>query len=141
MTPSHRRLAYFLRLNALILLSALIPLFFPLGWMASIHAGLGLGEFPSGLLVAYLTRSAAACYALHGGVLWLISVDIIRYQPLIVPLYCLHLIFAVVILGIDITAGMPIWWLVLETTPIICFAVTALWLHSRLSLQSAPPAT
>jgi hypothetical protein len=137
MTRTHRQLAGFLRLNALILLSAVIPLFFPTEWMAAIHCGLGLGPFPSGPLTDYLTRSAAACYALHGGVLWLIGGDVRRYQPLIRPVYCLHLLFAIGILGIDLVAGMPTWWIVLEITPIISFALAALWLNSRINPQSA----
>src|SRR6478672_4148199 len=114
MTPADRALTWLVRANAAILLAAVVPVFFPTDLMGEFHQRLGLGELVRDRLTEYLTRSAAACYALHGGVLALVSTDVRRYRPLIAPLYFLHLAFATAMLGIDLFAGMPLWWTATE---------------------------
>ena len=41
-----------LRLDAILLLTALIPLMMPLTWMKEIHRHLGMGELPDGPLIS-----------------------------------------------------------------------------------------
>ena len=134
MTPTERMLTWLMRVNAAILLTAVVPVFFPTDLMADLHARLGLGEFPRDRLTDYLTRSAAACYALHGAVVLLVSTDVPRYRPLITPLYGLHLMFAGAMLGIDLFAGMPVWWTVAEVGTIGGFAAVALAVNRRARL-------
>ena len=140
MSPTDRTLMWLMRVNAAILLTAIVPVFFPADLMADLHARLGLGEFPRDRLTDYLTRSAAACYALHGAVVLLVSTDVPRYRPLIAPLYGLHLVFAGAMLGIDLFAGMPVWWTVAEAGTIGGFAVVGLAMTRRARLLTGPPA-
>jgi|GEM_PF-5115634 len=81
MTRKERTLVLFLRFNAVILLTAMAPAAMPLGWMAAIHRALGLGELPEGLIVSYLTRSLSAMYAMHGALVYFVSLDVRRYLP------------------------------------------------------------
>lgn len=120
-----------MRLNAAILLLALVPMVFPADWMGTIHYRLQLGDFPTTSITEYLTRSASACYALHGGVVWLISRDVRRYRPMIRPLYLFHLLFAGTMLGIDLYSGMPTWWIVAEVGTISTFALVVLFVERR----------
>lgn len=131
MTSADCALTWLVRANAAILLAAVVPVFFPTDLMADLHQRLGLGGLARDRLTEYLTRSAAACYALHGGVLVLISTDVCRYRPLIVPLYGLHLAFAAAMLGIDLFAGMPWWWTIAEVGTIGGVAVAALLLNRQ----------
>lgn len=139
MPPADRALTWLVRINAAILLAAVVPVFFPTDVMAELHHRLGLGEFVRGRLTEYLTRSAAACYALHGGALALVSADVRRYRPLIAPLYGLHLAFAATMLGIDWYAGMPLWWTAAESGTIAGFAVVALGLNRRAAANDLTP--
>jgi hypothetical protein len=123
MTPLDRRLRLAIRLNAIVLLVAAVPVLFPTDLMAGMHARMGLGEFPRGRLTEYLTRSAAACYALHGAVVWMLSWDVRRYRDLITGMYRLHLLFALTVCGIDLWSGMPAWWTLVEGGTIAVVAV------------------
>ena len=131
MITADRALTWLVRANAAILLAAVVPVFFPTDLMAELHHRLGLGELVRGRLTEYLTRSAAACYALHGGVLALVSTDVRRFRPLIAPLYVMHLAFAAAMLGIDLHAGMPLWWTTAEVGTISGVAIFALVLNRR----------
>jgi hypothetical protein len=138
MTPADRLLTWLIRANAAVLLLAAVPFFFPTALMARTHADLGLGPFPEGRLTEYLTRSAAACYAMHGGVVLLLSTDVRRYRPLIPWVYRIHLLFAATVLGIDLFAGMPAWWTVAEAGTIGTVAVVILALNRRAARSDFP---
>lgn len=114
MTPADRLLTWLIRANAAILFVAVVPIFFPPGLMADMHARFGLGALPREPIVEYLTRSAAACYAMHGGVVWLLAFDVRAYRRLITGVYRLHLLFAATVFGIDLYAGLPWWWTAAE---------------------------
>jgi len=51
--------------------------------MAATHRWLGLGEFPKAPVVDYLTRSVAALYGFHRGLLLLVSRDPRRYRRIV----------------------------------------------------------
>lgn len=123
MAPLDRLLTRLIRLNALVLLLAAVPIFFPTDLMAAMHQRMGLGTFPRDRLTEYLTRSAAACYALHGAVVWMLSWDVVRYRDLVTGMYRLHLLFALTVCGIDLWAGMPWWWTLAEGGTIAAVAV------------------
>jgi len=140
MTPADRWLARAIRANAAILLLAAVPIFFPTDWMAESNERLGLGLFVRNPLTEYLTRSAAACYSLHGVVLLLLSLDVPRYRPMIRWIYYSHLTFAAKLLGIDLVAGMPAWWIFAEVGTISTVAVGILVLNRRAAQVSSSSA-
>jgi hypothetical protein len=129
MTSADRVLTWLLRADAAVLLAAVIPVFFPTELMAEMHQRLGLGELPRGRLTEYLTRSVAASYVLHGFVVLLLSTDVRRYRPLVAPLAAAHLAFALVLLGIDLYAGMPGWWTAVEVGTIAGVAIAMLFVN------------
>jgi hypothetical protein len=131
MTPADRLLAWLIRANAVILLLAVVPVFFPPELMAAIHARFGLGTLPREPIVEYLTRSAAACYAMHGGVVWLLSTDVRAYRRLITRVYQIHLVFAATVFCIDVYAGLPWWWTVTEGGTIAGVAGVILTVNRR----------
>ena len=123
MAPLDRLLTRLIRLNAAVLLLAAAPMLFPTDLMAGMHERLGLGPFPRDRLTEYLTRSAAACYALHGAVVWMLSRDVVKYRELVTGVYRLHLLFALTVCGVDLWAGMPGWWTLAEGGTIAAVAV------------------
>ena len=91
-------------------LFALIPVFMPVSWMAATHRWLGLGEMPTGPVVEYLARSLSAFYALVGALCLLVASDLERYRPLVRFLGVAFALMSLVLLGVDLAAGMPWWW-------------------------------
>jgi hypothetical protein len=107
--------------------------------MAEMHQRLGLGTFARDRLTEYLTRSASACYAMHGAVLLVLASDVRRYRRFIDWMYTIHLLFALTVLGIDLYAGMPRWWTAAEVGTISAVAVTVLTVNRVAKRQPANP--
>ena len=138
MSLADRVLTWLIRANAAILLLAAGPVFFPTELMARMHADMGLGTFPESRLTEYLTRSAAACYAMHGAVVLLLSTDVRRYRPMIPWIYRIHLGFAATVLGIDLYSRMPAWWTVAEAGTISGVAMVILGVNRWATRQERP---
>ena len=91
-------------------LFALVPVFMPMSWMAATHRWLGLGEMPTGPIVEYLARSLSAFYAVMGALCLVLAADLERYRPLVRFLGVAFALMSLVLLGVDVAAGMPWWW-------------------------------
>ena len=79
--------------------------------------------FPAVPVAWYLARSTSLLYALHGAMAVFISYDIPRYWRLIRFLALAAVAHGGLVLAIDVSAGMPGWWSMIEGP---CFAVTGL---------------
>jgi hypothetical protein len=128
MNARERALVALLRLTGAVLLLAVFAIFLPERWMATTHRWLGLGEFPASPLVDYLTRSASALYAMHGGLLVLASFDVRRFAPVIVYSAATGIAFGVTMIGVDLGAGMPLYWTLAEGPSIVLVGLATLWL-------------
>ena len=104
----------------------------PTSWMESIHGELGVGAFPESFLVEYLTRSVSALYAVHGVLYFVLARDVRRYAPVIVYVAWSTMAFGVAMLGIDVKAGAPLYWTLLEGPGIIVFGIIYLVLVRRV---------
>ena len=133
MTSSEKWLEILLRVAGGVMLLAFGAVFLPSGWMAASHRNLGLGEFPASPLVDYLTRSISALYGIHGGLYLVIARDIRRYAGVLSYLASMNLVFGVLMVGIDLKAGMPWYWTLGEGPPVFAFGVLLL-----LMLRSVP---
>jgi hypothetical protein len=116
-------LVFLLRLAGCITAAAFLAIFLPVEWMASTHRWLGLGEFPRAPVVDYLARSIAALYGFHGVLLLVISGDPIRYRAIVSYVAVMNILFGLIVLAIDIHAGMPLAWTVVEGPPIVLFGI------------------
>lgn len=122
-------LKWLLRLIGGVELLALPFVFIPFAWMQQIHEMLpGMGPLASSPLAEYLARGLSAMYALHGAVVVFVSTDVARYRPLIRFLGCVHAAFGTAIIGIDIAAGLPLWWILGEGPGIVVGGILTLWL-------------
>jgi hypothetical protein len=116
---SHRLLIALLRLGALMTGLAFLTVPLPVESMASTHRWLGLGELPRAPIVYYLARSLAAFYGLHGVLLFLLSTDVARYAPIISYVAVMNVLLGLMLVAIDVHAGLPVWWIVCEGPPVV----------------------
>lgn len=112
---------WILRLIGCSVCMAFVPIFFPLGLMATIHAWLGLGAIPEQPIFEYLTRSLSAMYFAHGCFVLVISTDVCRYLPLVRLTAALNMFLGLLLLVVDLVSPMPWFWTAFEGPPI--FAV------------------
>lgn len=104
----------------------------PEEWMAATHAWLGMGDFPRAAVVDYLARSASLMYAQHGAVFLFLSGDVVRYRPLIRTMAYIAILSGGIMLAIDLSAGIPLFWTIIEGPGYIVLASTVLFLCRRL---------
>jgi hypothetical protein len=110
MTKADRALVILLRIVGVPALFAMVAVFMPFSWMVATHRWLGLGEMPTGPVVEYLARSLSAFYALAGAFCLVLAAELERYRPLVRFVGVAFALMGVVILAVDLAAGMPWWW-------------------------------
>jgi hypothetical protein len=131
---AERRLVLYLRFYAAVLLLALPAAVAPTSWLAAIHAGLGLGEWPDRPVVGYLARSASGLYAFCGGIVLIASFDVRRSRPLLVYLGLSSLVGGVYLLVLDLVVGLPLWWALTDGLVVVVTGLVLLVL-----LRAVPP--
>ena len=134
---SQTALALLLRLDAVVLLLALIPSMMPFGWMKEIHRLLGMGQLPDGPLINYLTRSLSFLYSMQGAVLFFVSLDVCRFLPVMKLIAVLGIVFGLWMTALDVVVGMPLLWIVAEGPWICLLGCAALWLARRVQRAHA----
>lgn len=112
-----------LRIAGVFTIVAFPAMLLPVDWMASTHERLGLGVFPRSAVIDYLARSIAALYGFHGVLVLLVSTDVARYRPIVWFIAIMNIVFGVMIIAIDLHAGLPAYWTALEGPPIIAFGI------------------
>ena len=119
------------------LLMAVVPVFFPVSLMATFHQWLGLGDFPDAPITIYLARSTSVLYAIHGAVMFYVAWHFDRCQALVPLLGFLHVVLGLTMIGVDLNAGMPLYWTAGEGLPIALTGAAILWLYRRSSSTSS----
>src|SRR5687768_18496075 len=104
-------------------MTAFLAMLLPVDWMASTHQWRGLGEFPRAPVVDYLARSIAALYGFHGVLLWIIATDPRKYRALVWYVAAMNVVFGLLVIAIDVHAGMPAFWTLAEGPPIVAFGI------------------
>jgi hypothetical protein len=114
-TTADTLLKWVLRLVGGVELCAVPFIFIPVPWMDAVHDRvLGLGPLPNAPIVEYMARSLSVMYAIHGAVVFRLSFDVPRFRPLIPFLGRLHVFIGLAVLGTDLSAGLPWWWVLGE---------------------------
>jgi len=116
-----------LRLAGMIEMLAFIAVVMPRSWMEISHEWLGLGQMPQGPVLMFLIRQASYTYGMHGISLWVLSLDVKRFRPLIILNGIAYLLAAPVFAAIDYTAGMPLWWTIGDCVGCGGLGVVLLW--------------
>ena len=120
-------LTLYLRLVGTVAGLAAICAVMPLRWMDAIHRAIGMGALPDLPIVEYLARSTSALYALMGALFWMLSFDLVRYHLLVRRLGMAIIALGILLLGVDITAGMPWFLQAIEGPANIVLGSVILW--------------
>lgn len=131
-------LVVLMRAAGVMLLIAVIPAVMPFAWMKDIHRLLGMGELPEGPIIGYLTRSLSAMYAMHGALVFFISLDVRRCLPVVKCLAVLGIIFGLGMLILDFMVGMPFLWTMSEGPFIVLMGCVMLWLAGHVQDKPLP---
>lgn len=121
-------LKWLLRLAGAFEVLAFIAVVMPRSWMEISHEWLGLGLMPGGPILMFLIRQASYTYGMHGISLWVLSLDVKRFRPLVILNGIAYLLGAAVFLAIDYSTGMPLWWTVSDPVGCGVLGATILWL-------------
>ena len=105
-----RRLRQILRWIAGVTMIAFAAAIMPERWIVETSEWLGFDPFPESPLTIYLARHLSAMYGVLGAVLWVITLDLDRYRPLIRYAAVGVAALGVLQLWMDWQAGMPPWW-------------------------------
>ncbi len=111
-----------------VMLAAFPAAFMPFDWMVAAHAWLGLGELAEAPLIEYLARSASLLYALLGALFLLVASDLERYTPIARFFGAAFVVLGVAIIGVDVDAGLPLYWTLWEGPPTIAVGLAMILL-------------
>jgi hypothetical protein len=129
-TDRDKYLRLLLRAGGCLLVSAFPTMLLPVDWMAASHEWLGMGAFPRRPVVDYLARSAAVLYGFHGILLFVVARDLARYRPLIGYLVFTNVTFGLMLVAVDLHAGLPAWWTLVEGPSVLMIGVLMYVLNS-----------
>jgi hypothetical protein len=133
MPSAEKLLVILLRAIALLDSLAIVPVFMPHAWMDASHRWLGLGTLPDTPIIVYLTRSLSAMYVFHAGLLWIAARDVRHYAALITYIALACVVFGTVLVGIDLRAGLPGFWIAGEGPFFIAVGSAALALQRNIT--------
>lgn len=131
---SRRLLIVLLRVGAVMTGLAFLTLPMPVETMGAVHRSLGLGELPPSPVVEYLARSVSAFYGFHGVLLFLLSTNVDRFAPIITFVAVMNVLFGLMLIAIDVEAGLPALWVALEGPPVVLTGI-ALALLNRAAAR------
>lgn len=107
--------SWLLRLAGSFEILAFIAVLLPRSWMEISHSWLGLGEMPGGPLTMFMIRQASYSYGMHGVSLWVLSINVNRFRPLVKLNGIAYLLAGPVFFVIDYSSGMPMWWTIADS--------------------------
>ncbi len=125
-------LVFVLRTSASVLLLATVAVFLPFRTMAEINDALTLAPVDDTPLFNYLTRSVSALYVLMGVLILYLSFDVRRHAPVVKFVGWANLLLGMFLLALDLSIGLPWFWVVSEGPPVMALGLVILWLY-RLS--------
>ena len=126
-------LKWLLRLAGAFEILAFIAVVMPRSWMEVSHAWLGMGEMPTGPLIMFMIRQASYSYGMHGISLWVLSLNVNRFRPLVILNGISYLLAGPIFFLIDWSSRMPTWWTVEDSVGCAVLGAAILWLSLKKS--------
>lgn len=124
-------LRWLLRACGLVDCLAICVVFLSSDTITSLHSLTGQKPFPHETIAFYLTRSASLMYAAHGILLMYLSFDVERWLQVIRVLAVISILHGLLIIYVDITTNMPLWWTLVEGPLLISWGILVLFLAGR----------
>jgi hypothetical protein len=88
---------------------------------------LGYGQPSKTPLIYYLGAGGSLVYLALSALLWKLSEDVVRYRPLVVFAAWAFLLCGPLYLWIDLQAGMPLWWVSMDSVACVLAGAWLLW--------------
>lgn len=110
--PGAQRLL--LRVFALVALISLPAVLLPRLALEKVSWIMGFGQPPMTPVTLYMMAGGAAVYLGQSVLMWAISADVERYQPLVRLIAWILVVCGPVFLWIDSQAGLPRWWVMMD---------------------------
>jgi hypothetical protein len=133
--------SWLLRIAGTFEILAFIAVLLPRSWMEISHSWLGLGVMPGGPLTMFMIRQASYTYGMHGVSLWVLSMNVNRFRPLVKLNGIAYLLAGPVFFAIDYSSGMPTWWTISDSLgcPLMGAALLALIRHEKDHTENSSP--
>lgn len=128
-TPlSDVRLTWLLRAIGVLDLLSFAAVVMPRSLMVAIHSQLQIGVLPSEPIVGYLARTASMFYGFTGVLLLFLATDVVKFRDVIRFVAVCGMVAGLIVLGVDLAEGMPVWWIALEGPCCGLLAACVWWL-------------
>jgi hypothetical protein len=88
---------------------------------------MGYGKQPITPLIVYLSGNAGFAYVTIAVLIWAISRDLTRYQPLVRLFGWTMAIAGPAYLSIDLQCPLPLWWTLMDSLSCLLIGITLLW--------------
>lgn len=88
---------------------------------------MGFGQPPELPLLIYVTAGGSCVLVAEALLLWIISGDVVRYRPLVTFVAWFFLAAAPLFLWIDSQAGLPRWWIAMDTLSCLSLGGALVW--------------
>jgi hypothetical protein len=135
--PSRLRLQrLILRVVALVSLAAVPAILMPrlaaqkLSWL------MGFDQAPITPLLLYMMAGGSCVFVGQAVMLWVLSGDVVRYQPLVRVVAWIYLVCAPLFLWIDSQAGLPAWWVAMDSLGCFIAGAALAWTFRKEKASS-----
>jgi hypothetical protein len=116
-----------LRIIAAASLLALPGVFAPRLMAEKLSWIMGFGQPPMIPLMLYMMAGGAAVFVGQAMLLWALSTDVVRYQPLVRLMAWCYVVIGSLFLWIDKQAGLPSWWIMMDGVGSFAAGAVLLW--------------
>lgn len=116
-----------LRLVALVSLVAAPAIILPRVAAEKLSCLMGFGPPPMTPLLLYMMAGGACVFVGQAVLLWMMSRDVARYQPLVRVVAWIYLICGPLFLWIDSQAGLPKWWVAMDSLGCLSAGLALVW--------------
>jgi hypothetical protein len=134
-STAEKTLKWILLLMGGVTCLAFLAVFMPTDWMESANDAMGLGPFQRSPLTEYLARSLATVYGCLGVLTLYVGLNLRRYLDFVAVMGRLTILLGVLLIGIDLWAGMPASWTWGEGPPTLLVGVAFLYLVPRIDRE------
>lgn len=126
-TPRLKMQLWLLRLFIVILLTGLPGALLPAEAFDKFSWLMGYGQPPLTPLTIYLAGNAGYAYTALAILVWMISRDLSRYQPLVRGVGWVLVIAGPAYLSIDLQCPLPLWWTLVDSLGCLFLGLALLW--------------
>ncbi len=116
-----------LRAGAAASLVALPAVIAPRLAMEKLSWLMGFGRPPESPLLAYMAAGGSCVLLAVAALLWVMSLDVARHRPLVLATAWICLACGPLFLWIDSSAGLPGWWVAMDSLSCLAFGAALLW--------------